>query len=206
MVVIGAGGFSKAILDSIDYTMYDLIGFLDTYKKGIHQGYPILFNTFDEIKKPNEYVYFIGVGEPKIRWWFYNELKRRGLELINVIDKTAIVSSHNVILGQGVYIGKMCIVNSDTKIHDAVVINTRALIEHGNIIGCCSNISTNAVLNGDVQVGVRTFAGSCSVINGQLTIGNDSVIGSGSVVIRDIPDNVVVAGSPTRLIRENHDE
>ena len=47
----------------------------------------------------------------------------------------------------------MCILNRDTRIHDAVVINTRSLIEHGNEIGCCSNISTNVVLNGDVSVG-----------------------------------------------------
>ncbi|MDA4405289.1 shikimate dehydrogenase, partial [Escherichia coli] len=89
------------------------------------------------------------------------------------------------------------------RIHDAVVINTRSLIEHGNEIGCCSNISTNVVLNGDVSVGEETFVGSCTVVNGQLKLGSKSIIGSGSVVIRNIPSNVVVAGTPTRLIRGN---
>ncbi|ACY84049.1 acetyltransferase [Edwardsiella piscicida] len=205
LIIIGAGGFSKSIISSIDVNQLELIGFIDTYKQGVHQGYPILANAIEKIDNFNDYVYFIGIGEPKHRWWFYQRLMSKGLSLVNIIDSSALIDP-NVTLGNGIYIGKMCIVNSDTIIHDAVVINTRALVEHGNTLGCCSNISTNAVLNGDVQVGQRTFVGSCSVINGQLTIGNGSIIGSGSVVIRDIPDNVVVAGSPTRLIRENYDE
>lgn len=205
LIIIGAGGFSKSIIGSINFDEVDMVGFIDTYKKGFHQGYPILSNSIDNIDKKNDYFYFIGIGEPKIRWDFYRVLLESKLEMINIIDSSAIISKCTT-LGKGIYIGKMCIVNSDTKISDAAVINTRALIEHGNVIGCCSNISTNTVLNGDVQVGSRTFVGSCSVVNGQLTIGCDSIIGSGSVVIRNVPDNVVVAGSPTRFIRENNND
>ena len=127
------------------------------------------------------------------------------LEQINVIDHSAIIS-RSANLGDGIYIGKMCLVNCDSTLADGVVINTRSLIEHGNSIGYCTNISTNVVLNGDVNVGTLTFVGSCTVVNGQLTLGSNSVIGSGSVVIRDIPNNVVVAGSPTRLIRKINNE
>ncbi|WP_083275023.1 acetyltransferase [Edwardsiella hoshinae] len=205
LIIIGAGGFAKSIISSIDKEKVKLIGFVDTYKQGTHQGYPILANSIEGIKNANEFVYFIGIGEPKCRWLFHQLLISKGLEMINIIDPSALIDD-NITLGKGIYIGKMSIVNSDVKIYDAVVVNTRALIEHGNIIGCCSNISTNSVLNGDVRVGKRTFIGSCSVVNGQLKIGSDSIIGSGSVVIRDIPDNVVVAGSPTRLIRENNND
>lgn len=201
LLVIGAGGFAKSIIDSINYTEFELIGFVDTYKQGYHQGYPIIANDISEIEKPKDYVYFIGVGDPNSRYQFYLLLKEYGLSLINIIDSTALLS-RNINLGDGIYIGKMCIVNSDTTLEDGVVINTRSLIEHGNLIGCCSNISTNVVLNGDVKVGECSFIGSCTVVNGQITIGSKATIGSGSVVIRNISDKVVVAGSPTRLIRE----
>ncbi|PQJ83302.1 NeuD/PglB/VioB family sugar acetyltransferase [Aliivibrio sifiae] len=201
LIIIGAGGFSKAIIDSIDHDIIDLIGFIDTYKSGNHQGYPIIGNDLNDINRPQDYVYFIGVGDPNIRYDFLSLLKEKKLPIINIIDKTAILS-RNLELGDGIYIGKMCIVNSDTTLRDGVVINTRALIEHGNIIGSCSNISTNVVLNGDVRVGEKTFIGSCTVSNGQINIGSNSTIGSGSVIIKNIPNNVVVAGSPTRLIRE----
>ena len=37
---------------------------------------------------------------------------------------------------------------------------------------------------------------------GGVTIGNDVVIGAGSVVTHDIPDGVLAAGNPCRVIRK----
>ncbi|WP_201773361.1 NeuD/PglB/VioB family sugar acetyltransferase [Vibrio renipiscarius] len=188
------------MIDSINHTEVELVGFIDTYKQGYHQGYPIVANDINEILNPDDYVYFIGVGDSHSRYNFHELLKENKLKVINIIDSSAMVS-RNVELGEGIYIGKMCVINSDSKLQDGVVVNTRSLIEHGNEIGCCSNISTNVVLNGDVKVGDRTFVGSCTVVNGQIKIGSQSIIGSGSVVIRNVADRVVVAGSPTHLIR-----
>lgn len=201
LIIIGAGGFAKSIIGSINQIEIDLVGFIDTFKQGYHQGYPIIANDINEIENPENYIYFIGVGDPSTRCKFMNLLLEKKLILANIIDPTAVLSP-SVELGSGIYVGKMCIINSDSKIQDGVVINTRSLIEHSNSIGFCSNISTNVVLNGDVSVGECTFIGSCTVVNGQISIGSHSIIGSGSVVIRNIKDAVVVAGSPTRLIRE----
>lgn len=200
LIIIGAGGFSKSIIDALDNTKYRLVGFIDSYKKGKHQNFPILENSLEKLKNKEKYVYFIGIGEPKTRKYFFNLLEKYNLNIINIIDSTAIVSK-NTTLGKGIFIGKLVVVNSDAIIEDNVVLNTRALIEHGNKIGKHSNISTNTVLNGDVKVGEETFVGSCTVVNGQIKIGNNSIIGSGSVVIRDIESGVIVAGSPTKLIR-----
>ena len=205
LIVIGAGGFAKSVIDSLDYNAYELAGFVDTYKKGMHQGFDIIGDTLDGISDRDLYVYFIAIGDPVDRSLWFDKLRSLSLEQINVIDNTALIS-RSTCLGEGIYIGKMCIVNSDSILGDGVVVNTRSLIEHGNSIGYCSNISTNVVLNGDVKVGDMTFVGSCTVVNGQLSLGSNSIIGSGSVVIRDIPDNVVVAGSPTRVIKEISNE
>lgn len=40
-----------------------------------------------------------------------------------------------------------------------------------------------------------------SVIVGGINVGENSVIGAGSIVIKDIPPNVVVAGNPARIIK-----
>ena len=43
----------------------------------------------------------------------------------------------------------------------------------------------------------------CNVtIIGGVTVGNDVVIGAGSVVTHDIPDGVLAAGNPCRVIRK----
>ncbi|EUM09696.1 acetyltransferase [Enterobacter ludwigii] len=203
LIIIGAGGFAKAVIDSLDHNQFALEGFLDSMKSGTHQGYPILGHSLDDIQQCKDYKYFIAIGDPDDRAFWFQKIKDAELETINVIDETSIVSSRST-LGTCIYIGKMAIVNCDSYLEDGVVINTRALVEHGNHISYCSNISTNVVLNGDVRVGEKTFIGSCTVVNGQLTIGNSTIVGSGSVVIRDIPNNVVVAGSPTRLLKERN--
>lgn len=201
LIIIGAGGFAKAVIDSLDHDKFEITGFIDSHKSGSHQGFPILGHDFNEIENPQDIFFFIAIGDPDDRDVWFTRIKKNNLKTINIIDRTAIVSKRAK-LGTCIYIGKMAIVNSDSLLEDGVVINTRALIEHGNYISYCSNISTNVVLNGDVVVGRKTFVGSCTVVNGQLRIGSSSIVGSGSVVIRHIPDNVVVAGSPTRFIKE----
>lgn len=57
-----------------------------------------------------------------------------------------------------------------------------------------------------VTVGSDVWIGGNVVINPGVTIGNNVVIGSGSVVVRDIPDGVVAAGNPCRVIRKITEE
>ena len=47
----------------------------------------------------------------------------------------------------------------------------------------------------------RVWIGGNSVINPGVRIGANSVIGAGSVVVKDIPANVVAAGNPCKVIR-----
>lgn len=52
-----------------------------------------------------------------------------------------------------------------------------------------------------VTIGNNVWIGGNAVINLGITIGNNVVIGSGSVVTKDIPDNVLAAGNPCKVIR-----
>ena len=58
----------------------------------------------------------------------------------------------------------------------------------------------------EVSIGDNVWIGGNSVILPGVHIGNNTVIGGGSVVTKDIPDNVVAAGNPCRVIREITDE
>lgn len=53
-----------------------------------------------------------------------------------------------------------------------------------------------------VTIGDNVWIGGNTTINPGVTIGSNVVIGSGSVVTKDIPDNVVVAGNPAKVLRE----
>ena len=45
------------------------------------------------------------------------------------------------------------------------------------------------------------WIGASATICPGVTIGNDVVIGAGAVVVKDVPDSVVVAGVPAKIIR-----
>ena len=184
LIIVGAGGYAKSVLDSLDHMNFRMMGYIDDVKpRGIdHQGFPVLGNSIDCIENINEYVYFVAIGNNAKRKVWFDKLKKRNLSLINVIDKSALVS-HAASIGEGCFIGKLAILNHGSSVGDNCVINTRALIEHGCHVMDHVNVSTNATLNGDVICEEGSFVGSGTVINGQLTIGSWALVGSGSAAL-----------------------
>lgn len=53
-----------------------------------------------------------------------------------------------------------------------------------------------------ITIGNNVWIGGSAVILPGVTIGDNVVIGAGSVVTKDIPDNMIAAGNPCKIIRE----
>lgn len=51
------------------------------------------------------------------------------------------------------------------------------------------------------MIGDNVSLGCNVTIIGGVHIGNNVTIGAGSVVVKDVPDNCVVAGNPAKIIR-----
>lgn len=51
-------------------------------------------------------------------------------------------------------------------------------------------------------IGNNVSLGCNTCIIGGVRVGNNVTIGAGSVVVKDIPDNCIVAGNPAKIIRE----
>ena len=68
----------------------------------------------------------------------------------------------------------------------------------------CHDASTKQFLNytkiGNVTIGDNVFIGAESVVLPGVTIGNNVIVGANSTVTHDVPDGVVVAGSPAKII------
>lgn len=77
-----------------------------------------------------------------------------------------------------------------------VIIGNGATIYSGVTIGKKDKHTSMPVIGDNVTIG------SGAKILGDITIGNNVVIGANSVVIKDVPDNVVVAGVPAKKIVE----
>ena len=73
-----------------------------------------------------------------------------------------------------------------------------------NVHILCHDASTKQFLNytkiGRVSIGDNVFVGAESVILPGVTIGNNVIIGANSTVTKNVPDNMVVAGTPAKVI------
>ena len=57
-----------------------------------------------------------------------------------------------------------------------------------------------------ITIGNHVWIGGNVIILPGVTIGDNAVIGAGSVVTKDVPDNMIAAGNPCKVIREITDE
>lgn len=79
----------------------------------------------------------------------------------------------------------------------ATIINADSIGSNFNCIHC----TTIGAYKGRPIIGDNVGLGANVTIIGNIRIGNNVTIGAGSVVVKDIPDNCVVAGNPARIIR-----
>lgn len=53
-----------------------------------------------------------------------------------------------------------------------------------------------------VTVGENVWTGGQAVLNPGVTVGDNAVVASGAIVTEDVPDDVVVQGNPTTVVKD----
>jgi acetyltransferase EpsM len=204
LVVIGAGGHSKVVIDIINVCgEYEIIAILDDrYSELITEGStifaPISYSR-QIILERNPY-FIIAIGNNIVRQKMTEELLRVSAKFVTLIHPSAVISP-SASLGEGTVVLPNAVVNSDAVIGRHVIINTSSVIEHDNIIEDYVHISPGTILTGNVQVGNGTHIGAGSTIIPGKKLGNWSIIGAGSTIITDIPDYVTAVGTPAKIIK-----
>lgn len=111
-----------------------------------------------------------------------------------------------VVIGDDVNIGANCVVAcgtmSDTVIGQGTKIDCLTHIAHNVKIGKHCHIVSHTDICGSVIVGDYCWISSHVSIRDHITVGNNAFVGMGAIVIKDVPDNVVVAGCPARKLRD----
>lgn len=109
-------------------------------------------------------------------------------------------------------IGRNCKISSHSFICEGVTIEDNVFVGHGvkfinDKYPRATNEGGSLQTESDWQVETTLVKkgaslGTGTVVLSGVTIGENSIVGAGSVVTRDIPDNVIAAGNPARVIRE----
>lgn len=89
----------------------------------------------------------------------------------------------------------------NTIIHSHVKIDNLVHIAHNCVVGERTVIVAGAETSGSSVIGTDCWLGVGCTTMQKIKIGDNSLVGIGSVVLRDVPPGVVVAGNPARILR-----
>lgn len=208
MLIVGAKGFAKEVLDILfqnsykkQIVLFDNIN--DEVNGKLYDMYNILKSIDDAknhfINSGNEYT--IGVGDPKLRKRIYKQFNDIGGKLISTISVNSDIGNYDIEIGVGCNILSGVRISNSVSVGKGCIIYYNSIITHDCIIGDFVEISPSVNILGRVEISNYTHIGSNSTILPDIKIGKNSVIGAGSVVTKDVPDNVMVVGVPAKIVK-----
>jgi sugar O-acyltransferase (sialic acid O-acetyltransferase NeuD family) len=209
ILLFGGGNQVHYTIDIIEKeNKYEIAGIIDSVHPigSERYGYKVLGRQDNLISIVDEYKIDAGlitIGDNWSRSIVYNAIIQQmpSFEFINAIHPSVIMGK-NVELGFGVVMMAGVIVNPLAKIGNFTFFATGCQIEHDCIIEDYASVSAGSIMGGYVTIGKYSAITLGVTILDRLNIGENSVIGSGSLVLKDIPDNVLAHGNPINKVRE----
>lgn len=199
LIIIGASGHGKVVLDIALRCNYEVLGFLDDDReKKELAGYPVLGSVDTAKTYGKEVQFIIGIGS--------NTVRRKIADFYALPWATLI--HPNAVVGMGVSIGCGTVVMANTVINPFAeigkhcILNTGCVIEHDNCISDYVHISPGAVLAGTVQIGEGTHIGAGAVVKNNICIAENCTIGVGAAVVKDLAEEGTYIGIPARRIEK----
>ena len=130
--------------------------------------------------------------------------------LFGLCDNPYIEPSFRCDYGYNIFLGKAFYANFDCVLLDVcpIHIGDNCMLAPGVHIYTATHPLDAAERNSGlefgkpVNIGDNVWIGGRAVINPGVTIGDNVVVASGAVVTKNVPDNVVVAGNPARIVKQ----
>jgi sugar O-acyltransferase (sialic acid O-acetyltransferase NeuD family) len=155
---------------------------------------PIL-QDIDAFSPENGERYLLGPTSPERRGLAEILIDRFGLTFTSLVHPSAYVSPMARLSG-GVFVGANSVIAPGVELAEHVFVNRGVTIGHDTRIGAYSRIQPGSNLGGLSHIGKGVTIGIGATLLERLQIGNRSVIAAGSVVLRDVPQDVLMAGIP----------
>ena len=207
-IILGAGTYGEVYLAYLQEAGVDVVGFLDDdpkYEGKNIRGIPVLgkISAIETLMKTDgvEAVY-CPLGNNKLRVRFLEKARNLGYKTPNYIHPSVIIAPFVEIADEGVYILQATQIMPYVKIERDVMISTGANIIHHSHLSQGTFVSNGVCFGANVLSKNYAYVGMGStVMTGVKVLGEDCLIGAGAVVIKDVPDNAVMAGVPAKVLK-----
>jgi sugar O-acyltransferase (sialic acid O-acetyltransferase NeuD family) len=202
LVIIGAGGFGREVLDVVEALGGDahrFLGFLDDgvpEQRLLAARSAVLLGTVASLADIDA-EYLIAIADPDVRRrvdTFATDLGRRAPMLVHpsatvgslvALGPGTVVCAH-ASLTTNITIGRHCHINLNATIGHDTVLEDYVTVFPG------SNVSGNVHLDTGVTLGTNS-----SIIQGR-RVGANTTVGAGAAVVTDIGPGVTAVGVPAR--------
>lgn len=207
--LFGAGPHGQVVADIASLMpSINVVGFIDSRNEAgmLINGIPVLGKQ-EELKELSIKHRFncgvVCIGDNYKRSYVVEYILNQipEFQFTNIIHPKSIISA-NVIIGNGNVFMPGVVINTNARVGDHCIINTNSSLEHFCVLNDFASLSPGVVTGGYVEFGKYSAATLGVTVFDRVKIGENVVIGSGSLVTKDIEDNVLVYGSPARVIRQ----
>jgi len=198
MYVFGAGNFGREVRDAILASEGDVSAFVTDVKPKRHVPDQVLY--FDNSPAPANSLIVVAVADTEGRRDIVKRLTECGWGFGKIVHPRACLAT-GVSLGEGSVVLALSYLSTDACIHQHVQITYGVTFGHDSVAEDFVTVLPNSTIGGEVLIGRGATVGSGAVILPGITVGEGSIVGAGAVVTRDVPPNVVVVGTPARVVR-----
>lgn len=197
LLVVGAGGHAKVVLDAAMAGGLEIAGVLGR-EGGAREllGIPVIH----DIAAIDADAFIVGIGDNAARAAEFARLSDLGMTPVSVIHPSAVIAP-SATIGAGTFVAAGAVVNPEAIIGEDAIINTGCTVDHDCVVGDHALIGPTASLCGAARVGAGALVGAGTSIVPGVSVGEWSVIGAGSAVICDLPAHSTCVGVPAAAIK-----
>lgn len=207
IVIIGAGGFGREVLDVIDAMNaagtgdWDFLGFVDD-----GQPDPEILERLGErhlggrerlSSLPSGTSFVVAIAHARVRRELAEAAEAAGLVAATLIHPSVQIG-RDVEVGAGSVVCAGVVMTTNIRVGRHCHVNLNVTVGHDTSLGDRVAVNPLVAISGCVALGDGAMLGTGSAILQGLSVGDDAVVGAGAVVVKDVPAGVTVLGVPAK--------
>ncbi len=210
LIIVGMGEFAEIAYEYFTHdSPYKVVAFSvekEYLEKNRLFGLPVVpFERLEELYNPKKFKVFVAVTYTKlsrVRTRLYNEVKKKGFQMVSYISSNAFVWN-NVEIGENCFIFENNVLQYRVKIGNNVILWSGSQISHGTSIQDNCFIASNVAISGECTVGKNSFIGVNSCLIDHLNLAKYTLVGAGAVVIGDTEESGIYVGNPAKRMKKS---